>query len=94
MLKFGVSYHNLLTIHPIYVIWDPSSLMKTPDRNTKFREIVPKMHIYTYISCQCEPTPPPLKVTIGLVVLEIIPSVLKKHFQILSFLPAKIIIKT
>ena len=29
LLKLGAFYHNLLKIHPIYVIWAPSSLMKT-----------------------------------------------------------------
>ena len=28
-LKLGAFYHNLLKIHPIYVIWAPSFLMKT-----------------------------------------------------------------
>ena len=33
MAKFGAFYNNLLQIHPIYVIWAPSSssLMKTPE---------------------------------------------------------------
>ena len=29
LLKLGAVCHNLLKIHPIYVIWAPSSLMKT-----------------------------------------------------------------
>ena len=29
LLKLGAFYHNLLNIHPIYVIWAHSSLMKT-----------------------------------------------------------------
>ena len=29
LLKLGAFCHNLLKIHPIYVIWAPSSLMKT-----------------------------------------------------------------
>ena len=42
-------YNNLPKIHPIYVIWAPSSLMKTPDRYTKFCEKVPqKAGTYTY----------------------------------------------
>ena len=28
--KLGAFYHNLLKIHPIFSIWAPSSLMKTP----------------------------------------------------------------
>ena len=48
-IKLGAFYNNLPKIHPIYVIWAPSSLMKPPDRYTKFREKVPqKAGTYTY----------------------------------------------
>ena len=30
LTKLGAFYNNLPKIHPIYVIWAPSSLMKTP----------------------------------------------------------------
>ena len=30
LIKLGAFYNNLPKIHPIYVIWAPSSLMKTP----------------------------------------------------------------
>ena len=47
--KLGALYNNLPKIPPIYVIWAPSSLMKTPDRYTKFREKVPqKAYSYEY----------------------------------------------
>ena len=58
-IKLGAFYNNLPKIHPIYVIWAPSSLMKTPDRYTKFREKVPqKTGTYTYTMSMWEPPPP------------------------------------
>ena len=39
-IKLGVFYNNLHKIHPIYVIWAPSSLMKTPDRYTHTCQLV------------------------------------------------------
>ena len=42
LIKLGAFYDNLPKIHPIYVIWAPSSLMKTPDRYTEFRENAPQ----------------------------------------------------
>ena len=57
LTKLGVFYNNLPKIQPIYVIWAPSSLMKTPRHYTKFREKAPqKAGTYTY-ACQYE-TPP------------------------------------
>ena len=58
-IKLGAFYNNLPKIHPIYVIWAPSSLMKPPDRYTKFREKVPqKAGTYTYTMSMWEPPPP------------------------------------
>ena len=48
LIKLGAFYNNLPKIHPIYVIWAPSSLMKTPDLYTKFREVPQKAGTYTY----------------------------------------------
>ena len=49
LIKLGAFYNNLPKIHPIYVIWAPSSLMKTPHRYTKFCKKVPqKAGTYTY----------------------------------------------
>ena len=49
LTKLGAFYNNLPKIHSIYVIWAPSSLMKTPDGYTKFHKIVPqKAGTYTY----------------------------------------------
>ena len=42
LTKLGDFYNNLPTIHPIYVIWAPSSLMKPPNRYTRFREKAPQ----------------------------------------------------
>ena len=55
-IKLGAFYNNLPKIHPIYVIWAPSSLMKPPDRYTKFREKVPqKAGTYTYTMSMWDP---------------------------------------
>ena len=55
-IKLGAFYNNLPKIHPIYVIWAPSSLTKTPDRYTKFREKVPqKAGTYRYTTSMWEP---------------------------------------
>ena len=52
----GAFYNNLPLIHPIYVIWAPSSLMKPPDRYTKFCEKAPqKAGTYTYTMSMWEP---------------------------------------
>ena len=49
LTKLGAFYNNFPKIHPIYVIWAPCSLIKPPDRYTKFREKVPqKTGTYTY----------------------------------------------
>ena len=48
---FFFFFNNLPKIHPIYVTWAPSSLMKTPNHYTKFhtKKIAPKgRHIYVY----------------------------------------------
>ena len=47
--KLGAFYDNLPKIHPIYVIWSPSSLMKTLIAIPKFAKKRPKgRHIYVY----------------------------------------------
>ena len=50
LIKLGAFYNNLPKIHPIYVIWAPSSLMKTPPSLYQFsRKSAPKgRHIYVY----------------------------------------------
>ena len=49
-IKLGAFYNNLPKIHPIYVIWAPSSLMKTPRSLYQIsRKSAPKgRHIYAY----------------------------------------------
>ena len=49
-IKLGAFYNNLPKIHPIYVIWAPSSLMKTPRSLYQIsRKSAPKgRHIYVY----------------------------------------------
>ena len=43
LTKLGAFYNDLPKIHPIYVIWAPSSLMKPPPhRYTKFHEKSPQ----------------------------------------------------
>ena len=55
-IKLGAFYNNLPKIHPISVIWAPSSLIKPPDRYTKFREKAPqKAGTYTYTMSMWEP---------------------------------------
>ena len=50
-IKLGAFYNNLPKIHPIYVIWAPSSLMKTPRSLYQIsRKSAPKgRHIYIYL---------------------------------------------
>ena len=58
-IKLGAFYNNLPKIHPIYVIWAPSSLMKTPRSLCQIlRKSAPKgRHIYVYhVNVR---TPPP-----------------------------------
>ena len=50
-------YNNLPKIYSIYVIWAPSSLMKPPDRYTKFAKKHPKRQAHIGIPCQCENLP-------------------------------------
>ena len=49
-IKLGAFYNNLPKIHPICVIWAPSSLMKTPRSLYQIsRKSAPKgRHIYVY----------------------------------------------
>ena len=59
LTKLGAFYSNLPKIHPIYVIWAPSSLMKTPRSLYQFlRKSAPKgRHIHVYhVNVR---TPPP-----------------------------------
>ena len=59
-IKLGAFYNNLPKIHPIYVIWAPSSLMK-PSRSLYqiSRKSAPKgRHIYVY-HVNVRTTPPP-----------------------------------
>ena len=61
LIKLGAFYNNLPKIHPIYVIWAPStsSLMKTPRSLYQIsRKSAPKgRHIYVYhVNVR---TPPP-----------------------------------
>ena len=56
LAKLGAFYNNLPKIHPIYALWAPSSLMKTPDCYTKFCEKAPqKAGTYTYTMSMWEP---------------------------------------
>ena len=54
--KLGAFYNNLPKIHPIYIIWAPSSLMTPPHRYTKVREKAPQnAGTYTYIMSMWDP---------------------------------------
>ena len=56
LTKLAAFYNNSPKIHPIYVIWAPSSLMNPPDRYTTFREKAPqKADTYTYTKSIWEP---------------------------------------
>ena len=59
-IKLGAFYNNLPKIHPIYVIWAPSSLMKTPRSLYQIsRKGAPKgRHIYVYHVNVRTPPPP------------------------------------
>ena len=60
-IKLGAFYNNLLKIHPISVIWAPSSLMKTPRSLYQIsRKSAPKgRHIYVYhVNVRTPPGPP------------------------------------
>ena len=63
-IKLGAFYNNLPKIHPIYVIWAPSSLMKTPRSLYQIsRKSAPKgRHIYVY-HVNVRTPPPPRKFT-------------------------------
>ena len=57
-IKLGAFYNNLPKIHPIYVIWAPSSLMKTPRSLYQIsRKSAPKRQAHIRIPCQCENPP-------------------------------------
>ena len=58
LLQLGAFNYYFLKIHPIYVHWVFSSVMKTPDRYTKIREKAPqKAGTYIRTPCQCEYLP-------------------------------------
>ena len=57
-IKLGAFYNNLPKIHPIYVIWAPSSLMKAPPiAIPNFAKKCPKRQAHIPIPCQCENPP-------------------------------------
>ena len=58
LIKLGAFYNNLPKIHPIYVIWAPSSLMKPPIAIPNFAKKCPKRQAHVRIPCQCENPPP------------------------------------
>ena len=63
-IKLGAFYNNLPNIHPIYVIWAPSSLMKTPRSLYQIsRKSAPKgRHICVYqVNVRTPPPGPELK---------------------------------
>ena len=79
LTKLGAFYNNLPKTHPIYVIWAPSSLMKTPDRYTKFDEKVPqKAGTYTY-TCQCENPP-----TLGATLCQPLSTAFTSHYKVMD----------
>ena len=78
-IKLGAFYNNLPKIHPIYVIWAPSSLMKTPRSLYQISRKGAKKgrHIYVYHVNVRTPPPPreiimPLKVSILFVLQSLI----------------------
>ena len=61
LTKSGAFYNNLPKIHPIYVIWALSYLMKKkPNRHTKFREKAAKKGRQIYVYHVNVRTPPPV----------------------------------
>ena len=57
-IKLGAFYNNLPKIHPIYVIWAPSSLMENPPiAIPNFAKRCPKRQAHIRIPCQCENPP-------------------------------------
>ena len=64
-IKLGAFYNNLPKIHPIYVIWAPSSLMKTPWSLYQIsRKGAPRgRHIYVY-HVNVRTPPPPGSITL------------------------------
>ena len=59
LTKLGAFDNNLPKIHPIYVIWAPSSLKKTPIAILNFGKKYPKRQPHIRIPSQCENHPPP-----------------------------------
>ena len=58
LTKLGAFYTIWPKIHPIYVIWAPSSLMKTPPiAIPNFAKKRPKRQAHIRIPCQCENPP-------------------------------------
>ena len=56
--QIGCFYNNLPKIHPFYVIWAPSALMKTPPiAIPNFAKKCPKRQAHIRIPCQCENPP-------------------------------------
>ena len=63
LTKLDAFNYDLPKLHPICAIWGPSSLMKTPDRYTKFHEkALQKAGTYTYtVSMRGPPQQNPMK---------------------------------
>ena len=60
LIKLGAFYNNLPKIHPIYVIWAPSSLMKPPIAIPNFAKKCPKRQAHVgYVYHVNVRTPPP-----------------------------------
>ena len=58
LIKLGAFCNKLPKIHPIYVIWAPSSLMKPPPIAIPiFAKKCPKRQAHIRIPCQCENPP-------------------------------------
>ena len=55
LTKLGALYNNLPKIHPIYVIWAPSSLMKTPP--IALPTFAQKAYVY-HVNMRPPPPPP------------------------------------
>ena len=59
LTKLGAFYNNLPQIHPIYVIWAPSSSDENPlIAIPNFAKRCPKRQAHIRIPCQCENPPP------------------------------------
>ena len=62
LIKLGAFYNSLPKIHPIYVIWAPSSLMKPPIAIPNFAKKCPKRQAHIRIPCQCVSPPPRVRI--------------------------------